>query len=146
MILSVASCNPSSDHFFSLDHVQPLAEESGIDLVKLAPQLEVARNLLISKGVTNMEDIIKELLHLQHGFPEVYHLIKVAMTIPVTSATAERSFSVLKHIKTYLRATMGQERLTHLAVLSIERELSKNIDLDSVIDHFHAMHPCRMQL
>ena len=72
MILSVASCNPSSDHFFSLDHVQPLAEESGIDLVKLAPQLEVARNLLISKGVTNMEDIIKELLHLQHGFPEVY--------------------------------------------------------------------------
>ena len=41
---------------------------------------------------------------------------------------------------------MGQERLTHLAVLSIERELSKNIDLDSVIDHFHAMHPRRMQL
>ena len=97
----------------------------------------IQSNLLISKGVTNMEDIIKELLHLQHGFPEVYHLIKVvAMTIPVTSATAERSFSVLKRIKTYLRATMGQERLTHLAVLSIERELSRNIDLDSVIDHF----------
>ena len=57
-----------------------------------------------------MEDIIKELLHLQHGFPEVYHLIKVAMTIPVTSASAERYFSVLKRIKTYLRATMGQER------------------------------------
>ena len=76
----------------------------------------------------------------------MYHLIKVAMTIPVTSATAERSFSVLKRIKTYLRATMGQERLTHLAVLSIERELSKNINLDSVIDNFRAMHPRRMQL
>ena len=68
------------------------------------------------------------------------------MTIPVTSATAERSFSVLKRIKTYLRATMGQERLTHLAVLSIERELSKNIDLDLVIDRFDAMHPRRLQL
>ena len=79
-------------------------------------------------------------------FTEVYHLIKVAMTIPVTSATAEHSFSVLKRIKTYLRATIGQERLTHLAVLLIERELSKNIDLDSVIDHFHAMHPRCMQL
>ena len=146
VILSVASCNPKNDHFFCLDHVQPLAEESGVDLVKLAPQLDVARNLLRSKGVKSMEDIMKELLLLQHGFPEVYHLIKVAMTIPVTSATAERSFSVLKRIKTYLRATMGQERLTHLSVLSIERELSKSIDLDLVIDRFRAMHPRRLQL
>ena len=74
-----------------------LAKESGIDLVKSAPQLEVARNLQISKGVKDMEDI-KELLHLQQGFPEVYNLIEVAMIIPVTSATAERSFSVLKRI------------------------------------------------
>ena len=88
---------------------------------------------------------MKELLTLQDGFPEVYSLIKVAMTIPVTSATAERSFSVLK-TKTYLRSTMVQERLTHLAVLSIERELSKNLDLDSVVDRFRDMHPRRLQL
>ena len=76
----------------------------------------------------------------------VCHLVKVALTIPVTSATAERSFSILKRIKTYMRATMGQERLTHLAVLSVERELSKNLDLDLVIDRFRDMHPRRMQL
>ena len=146
VILSVASCNPKNDHFFNLDRVQPLAEESGIDMVKLAPQLDIARNLLRNKRVESMEDVMNELLLLQRGFPEVYHLIKVAMTIPVTSATAERSFSVLKRIKTYLRATMGQERLTHLAVLSIERELSKSIDLDLVIDRFRAMHPRRLQL
>ena len=92
-----------------------------------------------------MEDVMKELLML-HGFPEVYRLIKVALTIPVTSATAERSFSVLKRIKTYMRATMGQERLTHLAVLSVERELSKNLDLDLVIDRFRDMHQRRLQL
>ena len=45
VILSVASCHPNNDHFFSLDRVKSLAEESGIDLVKLAPQLDVARNL-----------------------------------------------------------------------------------------------------
>ena len=99
---NVASCNPKDDHFFHLDHVQPMAEESGIDLIKLAPQLDIARNLLRSKGVESMEDIMKELLPLQHGFPEVYHLIKVAMTIPVTSATEERSFSVLKRIKRHI--------------------------------------------
>ena len=146
LILSVASCNPKNEHFFSLDRVQPLAQESGIDLSKLAPQLDVAKNLLKSKKVETIEDVMKELLTLQDGFPEVYSLIKVAMTIPVTSATAERSFSVLKRTKTYLRSTMVQERLTHLAVLSIERELSKNLDLDSVVDRFRDMHPRRLQL
>jgi hypothetical protein len=53
--------------------------------------------LLKSKGVESLEDTIKELVLLQHGFPEVYHLIKVAMTIPVTSATAERSFCFKAH-------------------------------------------------
>ena len=70
VILSVASCSPKNDHFFRLDHVQSLAEESGIDLIKLAPQLDIPRNLLRSKGVESMEDIMKELLPLQHGFPE----------------------------------------------------------------------------
>ena len=45
-----------------------------------------------------MEDVMKELLMLR-GFPEVYHLIKVTLTISVTSATAKRSFSVLKKVK-----------------------------------------------
>jgi hypothetical protein len=41
------------------------------------------------------------------------------MTVPVTTASAE-SFSRLKLIKTYLRTTMVQERLTGLAILSTE--------------------------
>ena len=38
VILSVAACNPRNEHFLRLDQVQPLAEESGIELSKLAPQ------------------------------------------------------------------------------------------------------------
>jgi hypothetical protein len=40
------------------------------------------------------------------------------MTVPVTTASAERSFSRLKLIKTDLGTTMPQERLTELAILS----------------------------
>jgi len=57
-------------------------------------------------------------------FPNVSTLYKLFMTLPVSSATAERSFSRLKLIKSYLRSTMSESRLTNLALLSIERELS----------------------
>lgn len=44
-------------------------------------------------------------------------------TILAATATVERSFSNLKRIKTYSRSTQGQEILSGLAVLSIEKEL-----------------------
>ena len=55
----------------------------------------------------------------------------------MTSAECERSFSSLKRIKTRLRTTMGEERLSDLAVLSIERECaSKFVDYEEVITEF----------
>jgi DNA-directed RNA polymerase delta subunit len=55
--------------------------------------------------------------------------------------SAERNFSCLKRIKTYLRNSMCQERLSELATLSIEKELltelSKNPKFyDDIIDKF----------
>ena len=54
------------------------------------------------------------------------------------TATVERSFSSLRHIKTYLRSTMSQERLDNLALLSIERELSSRLwdSLDELVIEF----------
>jgi len=56
------------------------------------------------------------------------------MTIPVTNAEAERSFSALKRLKSYLRSTMGQERLSALALLAIHNTV--NVSADEVIDSF----------
>lgn len=56
-------------------------------------------------------------------FPEVYKLAKLIVTIPVSTASAERSFSCLKRIHTYLRNTQGQSRLTDLSMIAIEKEL-----------------------
>ena len=43
-------------------------------------------------------------------FPNIGRLLQITATLPVTSASAERSFSVLKRLKTYLRTTMGEVR------------------------------------
>ena len=50
-------------------------------------------------------------------FPNIRTLLIIAVTIPVTTATPERTFSTLKLLKSYLRTTMGQDRLTGLALL-----------------------------
>lgn len=49
-------------------------------------------------------------------FPNLARLLNILLTLPVTNAEAERSFSALKRLKSFLRNTIGQERLNGLAV------------------------------
>ncbi|XP_052624958.1 uncharacterized protein LOC111902786 [Lactuca sativa] len=69
-------------------------------------------------------------------FPNVLVAYKILLTVPVTVASAERSFSKLKLLKSYLRSTMTQERLNGLAILSIESDFLKNIDYCKIRDVF----------
>lgn len=69
-------------------------------------------------------------------FSEVCTAFLLFLTLPVTVATAERSFSKLKLIKNYLRSTMGQDRLSGLAMLSIENDRAKKLDIGRIVDDF----------
>jgi len=51
-------------------------------------------------------------------FPDVKKLLKLLLLPPPSTACAERNFSLLRRLKTWLRSTMSQERLTHLALLA----------------------------
>ena len=102
------------------------------------PELTPGQELL---QFTNFADGYKD------AFYELCRLTRIACTIPITTASAERSFSALKRVKTYLRTTMSDERLTHLAILSIHSRRAKNLDLELVVDMFIDMHPnCRILL
>ena len=75
---------------------------------------------------------------LEEIFPNVCIALRIFCTLPVTVASAERSFSKLKLVKNFLRSTMGQERLNDLAMLSIEAKIAKCVDLQGVINDFAA--------
>ena len=72
--------------------------------------------------------------------------LRISATQAVTVASSERSFSKLKLVKTYLRSTMGQERLSGLANISINHMLSKQLSYDDVIDYFAARKTRRVRL
>ena len=84
------------------------------------------------------------LRNLSSMYPNISALIKILCTLPVTSCTAERSFSGLKRIKTPFRSTMTNSRLTGLTLLHIHRDIS--IDIDAAIDDFARMYPRRMRM
>ncbi|KAG6927717.1 zinc finger MYM-type containing 1 [Chelydra serpentina] len=69
--------------------------------------------------------------NLQPVFPNVFVALRIYLTLPVSNCSGERSFSQLKRIKSALRATMVQERLNSLTLLSIESEMINSIDFSS---------------
>jgi len=52
-------------------------------------------------------------------YPNLYKLMQVALTIPISSATRDRSFSLMRRIKNWLRTSMVQSRFTNLSSLYI---------------------------
>lgn len=73
---------------------------------------------------------------LRDAYPNIEIALRIYLTIPVSVASCERSFSKLKLIKNYLRSRTGQGRLTSLAILSIEHETAANLNFDDIIDEF----------
>jgi hypothetical protein len=73
---------------------------------------------------------------MQDLYPNTWIAMRILLTIPVTVASGERSFSKMKLIKTYLRSTMSQDRLSSLGTLSIEKNIAENLDFSTLIKDF----------
>ena len=69
-------------------------------------------------------------------FPNIRRLIIMGCTSPVTSCEAERSFSALRRVKTYLRSTMGEERLAALTLMAIHYQETLKLDPTKVVQCF----------
>ncbi|KAI5020788.1 hypothetical protein ZWY2020_045676 [Hordeum vulgare] len=71
---------------------------------------------------------------------------RILLTIYVTVATAERSFSKLKLLKSYLRSTMTQEKLNGFATIALENDVLKKINYEDIIEDFISRNTRRMTL
>src|SRR6218665_2598038 len=62
--------------------------------------------------------------------------LRIQQTIGISNCEGERSFSTLSRAKNHLRATTSQYRLDHLAVMIIESDLIRALDVTTLIDEF----------
>lgn len=111
------------------------------DLVRHLPLLQdvVQKGVPAAKKVTsvhticeamNSNDIFKEML------PTVHQLLRLYLTLPITSATSERTFSALRRLLTYLRSKMTEKRLNNCLLLHVHKDLTDSLDLISVAKEF----------
>ena len=96
---------------------------------------------------SSLIDMVAFIKRYEDAFFEIKHLLTIASTLPVTSAEAEHTFSTLKLIKTKLRATMSDTRLSSIAILSVHKKRAREVNLERVVDEFAKLYPnCRIML
>lgn len=84
-----------------------------LDRVQLQTEMEVIYSRQEFRGFSNLTDIFHyiKITNLIEDFPEVYNLLQILLTIPMTTADSDRRLSTLKRIKSDTRSRMGDGRL-----------------------------------
>ena len=80
------------------------------------------------------------LLPYEATFDCLYKLLLIAVTLPLTSGSCERSFLKMKLIGTFLRNLLSNHRLSNIALLSIESARAESINLEDFVDEFDNGH------
>ena len=80
------------------------------------------------------------------AYPRAQRVYQYLLTIPISIASNERSFSKLKMIKNYLRTTMTDERLFYLMMCAIEKDHLDKINLNDLAKNWAKMKDRRIQL
>ncbi|KAL8556321.1 hypothetical protein ACS0TY_003944 [Phlomoides rotata] len=155
--LSVTLYPKNSFESFNSDDICKLARKfypgdfTDQDIVSLEYELIHYKHDVIMKQEFQVYTLV-ELCQLltKSGRSNVYvmltRLIRLVLTLSVSTATTERAFLAMKHVKTALRNKMGDDLLGDCMMFYIERDFVKDIDIDSIIDEFYVLKSRRHNL
>ena len=108
---------------------------------QLRPQLMVMSvNLPSDQTPHSLSSVLKYLREISDAqrslMSEVCTLASLVLVMPATNASSERSFSALRRIKSYLRATMTQTRLNNIIILHVHKSLTDELNLIDIGNEF----------
>jgi len=100
------------------------------------------------KSMSSIADLCQGLVEIEKSiiYPLVDRLIWLILTIPVSTATTERTFSAMKIVKTRLRNRMEDDFLANYLIVYIEKEIAERFTIDMIIDDLYSMKERRAQL
>ncbi|XP_068684853.1 52 kDa repressor of the inhibitor of the protein kinase-like [Montipora foliosa] len=124
-----------TDKTLSLPNAAGLDEE--LHLCERMRRDQQARQADIPERISDTLKLVDK-----QAFVDIFTILQILATVPISSSSCERSISTLRNLKNYLRNTMGQERLNGLAL----RQSHVNFDMNSIVDLFANLHPRRMRV
>lgn len=134
------------------DAIQATADFYGLSQPRLHLHVTMLHDVCQARGkrLCSLQDVV-DVLNEGEGekralFEECTALVKLLLTAPATSCTAERSFSMLRRLKSWLRTTLTQERLNHGAVLATYAEQIMTLDREALIREFVREVPSRVHV
>ena len=110
-----------------------------INVSALPAEFQILKTVCSDSKIVNFQDIVEKLQSLtvkRNLLPNVFTLVKLLLVGAATSATPERSFSMARRLKTWLRSSMSQKRLNSLAILSTYHSLVDRLSLIDVAQEF----------
>jgi hypothetical protein len=140
----------NSFHHFNVDKLMRLAkfypaDFKDKDLTNLEGELrKYIDNLLHDPDFENLQST-SDLARLMvdrgkhNSYPLVYRLLKLALTLPVATATVERCFSAMKIVKNALRNKIGDTYLSHALICFVEKEMLNMIPNEVIVEMFYNM-------
>jgi hypothetical protein len=100
-------------------------------------QIEMFRSRYEVRSLSDAQHVLQEIVpEVRALFPAVEQLVKLMLIIPVSSCTAERSFSSLRRLKTWMRSTMSQQRLNAVSLCNVHRDILDNLDINQLACFF----------
>lgn len=116
--------------------LEPFVE---LNVSNLKLQLQHFRRKRPVKSVRETIQIMQEMANEVRGeYAEVEKLVRLLLVNPASSCEAERSFSALRRLKTWLRSTMTQVRLNAVAVCHIHQHLLDSVNDERIVQSFVA--------
>ena len=137
----LCALTPSSESFLNVEQIWLMCDFYGVARKRNAVKTEI--NLLRITFENGGDDLPSDLMGMlnfiephKRVLSVMEKVLHIAVTIPVTSAQAERSFSTMKRIKNYLCSAMGNTRLFDIEVLNVNAQMLYALDRESVICRF----------
>ncbi|KAK1906553.1 52 kDa repressor of the inhibitor of the protein kinase [Dissostichus eleginoides] len=145
VLRGVSALSPKHTSFLDKKMILPMARHYRISEENLSAELYQVRRLLQRKEeqghtITSTKEFLSLMRPYRDAFIDLYKLICISLTLPVTSVSCERSFSCLRRLKNYLRNTSGDSRTSNLALLAINTVRTRALDSDKIIDAFALNH------
>ena len=123
---------------------------TNVNMSDLNVELATFKVLMEDKQIEHFHDLLKEMRLLEN--PEKKFLVNVCKICrilavnPTSGATAERTFSLVRRVKTWMRSTMLPTRFNSVSILNFHKDRTDKLDLIKIANAFVQSDDNRMRI